>query len=102
MPTTTITAAEVIRRHADNIAYAAETDPATTLDALIAQLDTAATNYANAGINGHEDVETAATLLNEAHNSTDDTERAVLLRRADKLLAPVRDMTQEYREMVGD
>lgn len=48
-------------------------------------------------------METASTFLYEAHLSTDDTERTVFLRKADKLLSPVVwDMTQEYRHMVGD
>lgn len=56
-----------------------------------------------AGINGHEDVETASTYLNEAHLATDTTERDVFLRKTDKLLRPiVWNMTQEYRGMVGD
>ncbi|MER5503155.1 hypothetical protein ACFYXP_39740 [Streptomyces sp. NPDC002466] len=103
MATTVITAEDLIRRHADDIAYVAEEAPAADLDTFISQLDAAASNYDRAGINGHEDLETAAIHLDEARHSTDETARNVFLRRADQLLSPiVWDMTQEYREMVGD
>ncbi|WP_019074398.1 hypothetical protein [Streptomyces hokutonensis] len=105
MPTTAITAADIIRNYAEDIAYAAEKDKdqAADIGTLADQLGTAARNFSMAGINGHEDVETAATYLSEAHHATDDTERTVFLRKADKLLSPiVWEMTQEYRGMVGD
>jgi hypothetical protein len=101
MPTATITAADIVRRYADDIAYVAEQDPATDLDGFIGQLGTAASRFDMAGISGHEYLEKAATLLDEAR-SADDTERGVFLKRADKLLEHVGDMTEEYREMVGD
>jgi len=66
-------------------------------------LETAAPRFDEAGINGHEDLDTAATFLGEVASADDDAERAVYLRKADKLLHPiVWDMTQEYRSMVGD
>ncbi|MCX5097710.1 hypothetical protein OOK36_55740 [Streptomyces sp. NBC_00365] len=105
MTAATITAADIIRRYAEDIAYVAEKekDQATDIGALADQLDTAARNFSMAGINGHEDLETASTFLAEAHHSTEDVERTVFLRKADKLLSPiVWDMTQEYRGMVGD
>ncbi|MFE4819858.1 hypothetical protein ACFRFU_26200 [Streptomyces sp. NPDC056704] len=105
MTTVTITADDIIHRYADDIAYVAEKDKdqATDTGVLADQLDTAARNFSMAGINGHEDLETASTFLAEAHHSTDDVERTVFLRKADKLLHPiVWDMTQEYRDMVGD
>lgn len=105
MTTATITADDIIRRYAEDIAYVAEKDmdQATDIGTLADQLDTAARNFSMAGINGHEDVETAATFLAEAHHSTDDIERTVFLRKANKLLSPiVWDMTQEYCGMVGD
>jgi hypothetical protein len=104
MPTTAITAADIIRCYAADIAYVAEDkDQATEIGTLAEQLGTAARNFSMAGINGHEDVETASTFLYEAHLSTDDLERTVFLRKADKLLSPiVWDMTQEFRGMVGD
>lgn len=103
MPTTVITAEDVIRRYAEDIAYVAEDTPATGLDAFIDHLDTAAGRYSMAGILGHEDLETAAVLLAEASICDDEAARTVFLRRADALLAPiVWDMTQEYRGMVGD
>ncbi|WP_333745961.1 hypothetical protein [Streptomyces sp. IBSBF 2950] len=105
MPTTAITVDDIIRSYAADIAFVAEQDKdqATDIGTLADQLGTAARNFSMAGINGHEDVETAAAYLSEAHYATDDTERTVFLRKADKLLSPiVWDMTQEYRGMVGD
>lgn len=102
MTTATITAADIIKRCADDIAYVAEGSPAGDLENLISQLDTAAGRFSDAGINGHEDLETASTLLYEAHSADSETARDVFLRRADDLLAPVWEMVQEYREMVGD
>lgn len=102
MPTATITADAIIRRYADDIAYVAERDPAADLSAFIDHLNTAVPRYSMAGINGHEDLEAASTLLEEALHADDDTARTVFLKRADKLLRNVDDMTAEYREMVGD
>lgn len=102
MPTATTTIEDLIRRHADDVAYVAETPAATDLDTFIDQLGTAARHFAMAGINGHEDVETAALHLDEARCNDDDTDPDVFLRRASKLLEDVWEMTQEYREMVGD
>lgn len=105
MPTTTTTptAEDLLKRYAADIAYVAEAEsPADTLTVLAHHLDTAATNFSLAGINDHEDIETAAGYVNEAAVTDDATERTVFLRKADKLLKPVWEMTQEYREMVGD
>lgn len=77
MPTTTITADDIIRRYADDIAYVAEEAPATDLAGPVDQLDTAARHFGDAGINGHEDLETAAVHLAEARNSDDDAARGV-------------------------
>jgi hypothetical protein len=46
-------------------------------------------------------VGTAATILDEAR-AADGTARDAFLRRADKRLASVDEMTDEYRDMVGD
>lgn len=102
MPAVTITADDIIRRYADDIAYVAEQDPATDLSALIDHLDTAVPRYSMAGINGHEDLETASTLLGEALHADDEAARTVFLKRASKLLSDVYDMTSEYRDMIGD
>lgn len=102
MTTTTITAEDIIKRYADDIAFVAEEEPATDLAGLIDQLYTAARRYDEGGINGHEDVETAAIHLDEAYWSDDETARGVFLNRADELLGDVWDMTQDYRLMVGD
>jgi len=102
--TATVTAEDLLKRYAADIGYVAEAEaPATDLAVLSHHLDTAATNFDMAGINGHEDIDTAAAFLAEVDSADDDTERGVFLRKADKLLSPlVFDMVQEYREMVGD
>lgn len=103
MPTTTITADIIISRYAADIGFVAEEESATNLSAFIDQLYTAGQYFGDAGINGHEDLETAAILLAEAHNSDNDAERDVFLRRADEILYPlVSSMTDEYRCMVGN
>lgn len=102
MPTATVTADDIVRRYAADIAYVSEDAPAADLDGFIGQLDTAVTRYDEAGINGHEDVETASTLLAESRGVETAEARDAFLRRADQLLRPVGDMTGEYRDMVGD
>ena len=47
-----------------------------SLSALIDHLDTAVPRYSMAGINGHEDLETASTLLGEALHADDEAARA--------------------------
>jgi hypothetical protein len=102
VPTATITADDIVRRYADDIAFVVDQDQATDIGTLADQLDSAAGNFATAGINGREDLETASVFLTEAHHTTDDVERAVFLRKADDLLYPiVWDMTQEYRSAVA-
>ncbi|MBX9420875.1 hypothetical protein [Streptomyces lateritius] len=102
MTATVITAETLIHRYADDIAYVAKQPPATDLAALISQLDTAAPRYEAAGINGHEDLETASSYLDEALRATG-TDREFFPRRAHDLLRPlVSDVTQEYRTDVGD
>ncbi|MGY3341036.1 hypothetical protein ACVW0K_007229 [Streptomyces filamentosus] len=102
MTATAITPESLLRRYADDIAYVAQQPPATDLAGFASQLDTAAPRYEEAGINGHEDLETASLHLDEALRATG-TDRDVFLRRADSLLRPlVSDMTQEYRLAAGD
>lgn len=102
--TATVTAEDLLKRYAEDIAFVAEAEtPATDLVVLSHHLDTAATNFSMAGINGHEDIDTASRYIHDGHMAADDTERGVFLRKADELLYPiVWDMTQEYRCMVGD
>lgn len=102
MPNATITADDIIKRYANDIAFVAEEEPATDLGELINQLYTASRRFGEGGISGYEDVETAAIHLDEAHWSDDETARGVFLTRADELLADVWDMTEDYRLMVGD
>jgi hypothetical protein len=103
MTTATITAEEIISRYGDDIAFVAEEDRATDLAGFIDQLYTASRRFSEGGINGHEDLESAAGLLSESfRDGTDETTRDVFLRRTDELLEDVWDMTQDYRCMVGD
>src|ERR1044072_3856232 len=97
MTTATLTGTDIVRRHAEDVAVGAETEPATTLDDLINQLVTAAQNFSMAGINGHEDLELASTPLPEAPHAENETTRASFLKRADELLQPIYDMASEYR-----
>jgi hypothetical protein len=96
--TTTVTAEDLLKRYADDIAYVAEEAPATTIGEFIDQLDTAAPRYDTAGINGHEDLVTASTLLGEALHADDDAVRSVFLKRADDLLGEVWDMVGDDEE----
>lgn len=102
--TALVTAEDLLKQYATDIAHPAEAEsPAADLCALAHHLDTAASNFEMAGINGHEDVDTASHYVNEAQQATDPVERNVFLRKANELLRPVLwDMVQEYRTMVGD
>ncbi|CAL9667418.1 hypothetical protein SUDANB145_07232 (plasmid) [Streptomyces sp. enrichment culture] len=98
MPTT----ADIINNHATNIAYVAEMSaPATDLAEFTRHLDYAADNFDQAGINGHEDLKTAGTLLDQA-TEAEGPDREALLLRAATLIRIIPDITDEYRDMVGD
>ncbi|MBZ6211664.1 hypothetical protein KVH31_34780 [Streptomyces olivaceus] len=100
--TATPTVDSLIHDHATDLAYVAEkTTPATDLPEFIHHLTYATENFALAGINGHEDLYLAATLLSQT-DDTDGAGRDALLKRAAVLLRPTWEMTTEYREMVGD
>ena len=92
-------APSVLDRYTDDIAFAAGEQPATTTEDFIHQLHTAASNLADAGINGTEDLETAATLINEAL-AAPAAEQRTLINRATQLLKITREMVDEYRDMV--
>ncbi|MEU5742036.1 hypothetical protein ABZ784_29095 [Streptomyces tendae] len=103
MPATaTVTVDSLIRRHAADLAYVAEaTAPATDLDTFLHHLDYAADNFDQARINGHDDLNTAGTLLAETLEADGDVQERLTLRAA-ALLKVVPEMTGEYRDMVGD
>ncbi|WP_331764331.1 hypothetical protein [Streptomyces sp. NBC_01506] len=89
-----------ISRYADDIAFVAEEQPATNAEDFISQLQHAGyvlDTYA--GITGAEDLDTAATYLSDALDSTGDEHR-LLVDRAAKYLAGASDMVEEYRLMV--
>lgn len=92
------TISAVLARYAAGIAFVAEEPVATTVSCFTDQLRTAAELFDMAGINGSNDLETAATYLDDASGSTDATERTALLGRAANLLAYVTDMVGEYRD----
>jgi hypothetical protein len=85
--------------YADDIAFVAEESPATTLEAFATQVAEAGSRMEDAGINNAEDLDTASTYLADAANASG-IEQAVLLKRASSLLNDVRDMVDEYRDMV--
>ncbi|MER7487966.1 hypothetical protein ABTY20_19070 [Streptomyces sp. NPDC126497] len=100
MSTAALTVEDVVRRYAEDIAYVAEGSPAADPGTFTGQLGTAAERFEEAGVNGHEDVETAAVILNEVRNTDDEAARTALLGRAAELLRDVPDMADEYRTMV--
>lgn len=90
----------ILARYTDDIAFAAEAEPATTPQEFIDQLGTAARNLGTfARINGAEDLETAVIYLTDAMEAKG-AERRVLLNRAVGYLANTADMVDEYRLMV--
>ncbi|NEB70282.1 hypothetical protein G3I39_24975 [Streptomyces fulvissimus] len=101
MPATkTLTIESLIAEYADGIAFAAEEQPATTVDGFAAQLRDSVRTFELAGINGTDELEDAATYLVDAASSTDLAEQAVLLKKAAKNLAYAHDMVSELRDMV--
>lgn len=93
-------APSVLAPFVDDIAFAADTEPATTPTEFIDQLGTAAINLGHfARINGAEDLETAATYLTDAMETKGGT-RKKLLAQAVKYLVNTADMVDEYRLMV--
>jgi len=96
---TTATSETLLARYAVDIAFVAEEWPATTLTGLAEQMQTAAEHMAGAGIQGTDDLETAATCLLAAE-TPDLTERMVYLTRAARFLTSATDMVDEYRLML--
>lgn len=93
-------APSVLAQFVNDIAFAAEAEPATTPQEFIDQLGTA---YRNLGffarIDGAEDLENAAIYLTDAMEAKG-AERRVLLNRAVSYLKNTADMVDEYRLMV--
>lgn len=94
-----ITPELLISWYADDIAFAAEESPATTLAEFASQVGTAGSRMEDVGINNAEDLDTAATYLSDAASLTS-VEQSVLLKQASDLLNDVTDMVGEYRDMV--
>ncbi|MEV3996722.1 hypothetical protein AB0K62_13730 [Streptomyces halstedii] len=61
-----ITADSLIAKYAAGIAFVAEEEPATTLHDFTYQVTVAAEHFEGAGINGGDELETAATYLVDA------------------------------------
>lgn len=89
----------VLAPFVDDIAFAAEEQPATTPQEFIDQLGTAAHNLTLARMDGAEDLETAVTYLTDAMEAKG-AEHRVLLNRAVGYLAATADMVDEYRLML--
>ncbi|MEV6133120.1 hypothetical protein AB0M05_41080 [Streptomyces violaceusniger] len=96
--TTTLTVEQIITRYAEKVAVAADETPATDLDELINQLETASENLADAGIDS-DDVDAAATLLAEARTSSGN-EQQVLLNTAGQRLLNASGFLDDYELML--
>ncbi|MFF3264936.1 NUDIX domain-containing protein [Streptomyces sp. NPDC002932] len=96
--------AELIARHATNLASLTEEPCATTGADLIDQLREAEDRLDQVGISGADDLGTAAGLLDQALDVELDggtqLEQQVFVARAAGLLRELADMTAEYRAMV--
>ena len=92
-------APSVLAKYTGDIAFAAGEQPAQTTDAFLGQLQTAADNLDTAGINGAENLETAATLISESMTAPV-AEQRMLIARANRLLRNIPDMVDEFRDMV--
>lgn len=93
------TIAPAIARYVDDIAFAADGQPAETPAEFADQLEKAAETLARAGIIGAEDLQTAATYLTDAMEAKG-VERRVLLSRAVDYLKDTADIVDEYRLML--
>lgn len=98
MSSRTLSPSLLIAAYAEDIAFVAEEKPATTLNGLGAQLDTAVNRMEMAGLHV-DDLECAVTYLSDAHFSEGE-EQQVLLKKADQYLKDVNDLVDEYRDMV--
>ncbi|WP_406325199.1 hypothetical protein [Streptomyces niveus] len=98
--TVTVTTESLLAEYAEGVAFVAEEQPATTVDDFINHLRDAIRNFELAGINGTEELESAATYLGDADESTETVERTTLLKQAAKHLKDADEMVAEYRDMV--
>ncbi|MGQ5576299.1 hypothetical protein [Streptomyces sp. ECR3.8] len=80
----------LLTRYADEVAFVAEEAPAATLTEFVAQLGTVSTRLNDAGIDGVDSLDAAATYLADGDLSA----------RVRKLLVNLPDMVDEYRDMV--
>ncbi|MCX4450664.1 hypothetical protein [Streptomyces sp. NBC_01789] len=97
--TKTMTLETLLTRYADDIAFVTEEAPATNLADLTEQISTAAERLSEAHIQGAEELDTAAAVL-QAAETAEAPGRATLLNRAARYLADVTDIVAEYRLMV--
>lgn len=101
MPATkTLTIESLIAEYAADIAFAAEEQPATTVDDFAAQLRDSVRTFELAGINGGDELEDAATYLVDASESTDSNARTAFLMLAARNLSYADEMVSELRDMV--
>ncbi|MFB7398277.1 hypothetical protein [Streptomyces sp. NPDC056191] len=102
MPKTApLTADQLVARYADDIAFAAEMKPATTVGNFIQQLDTAHCTLAEvSGISLADDPDVAAPYLTDAEQpDTTTAEKQTLLQKAADLMRDIPDAVDEYRLM---
>ncbi|SHL75200.1 hypothetical protein [Streptomyces yunnanensis] len=93
-------AATFLSLYADDVAFVTEEAPATTLQDFINQLSTASSRLDSVGINGAEELDTAAIYLSDAAHNASGTDQIALFNQADEHLRDVTDMVDEYRLMV--
>ncbi|NGN63140.1 hypothetical protein G5C51_04360 [Streptomyces sp. A7024] len=86
---------DLIGRYAKEVAFVAEEAPATTLDEIAAQAETAADNLTAVGIDGG-DLYAGAVYLADV-DAVEEPDRPVLARLADKHLSNGLDAIDEYR-----
>lgn len=98
--TRTGTVDSLIAKHADDIAFVAEEQPASTVHDFTYQVGVAAEYFEGAGINGGDELEVGAQYLAAAAAATDDNQRSILLGKAAEYLARTNDMADEYRLML--
>ncbi|OKJ52552.1 hypothetical protein [Streptomyces sp. CB02261] len=96
MPQTTpITAERIVAKYATAVASVIGEPPATNLPDFAAQLRTAAVYLERSGINGGDELDTAALYLDDLHALPADKQQAWLEQAAESL-KDTADMVAEY------
>lgn len=91
---------QLLNHHADDIAFVADKEPATTLDDFIEQLGIAAKHLQDTHAISAEDLDDAAIYLSDAQRATSPQEQQMLLKQAAERLRYADDAVEDYRLMV--